>query len=95
MHRLNGIAYHRSGTSITQLIDKANFYSGQQAADMKTLNRCPSKLRIAFELPLCFLKAFFIRRYFVFGFDGFVDSIIFAFARFARLAKAREAGRKS
>ena len=39
---------------------------------------------------LCFLKAFIIRRYFIFGFDGFVDSVIFAFARFARLAKTRE-----
>jgi glycosyltransferase involved in cell wall biosynthesis len=92
MHRLNGVAYHRSGTSITQLIDKANFYSGQQAVDMNTLGRRPSRLRIAFEMPFCFFKAFFIRRYFVFGFDGFVDSIIFAFARFARLAKAREIG---
>jgi glycosyltransferase involved in cell wall biosynthesis len=83
-------AYHRSGTSIEQLINKANFYSSEQAKDMISIGRRPSYLRIAFELPLCFLKAFIIRRYFVFGFDGFVDSIIFAFARFARLAKTRE-----
>jgi glycosyltransferase involved in cell wall biosynthesis len=83
-------AYHRSATSIEQLIHKANFYSGEQAKDMILLNRNPSLLRIVFELPLCFLKAFFIRRYFVFGLDGFIDSVIFAFARFARFAKARE-----
>jgi glycosyltransferase involved in cell wall biosynthesis len=83
-------AYHRSATSIEQLINKANFYSGQQAEDMISLSRKPSLLRITFELPLCFLKAFIIRRYFIFGFDGFVDSVIFAFARFARLAKTRE-----
>lgn len=87
---LENPAYHRSATSIEQLINKANFYSGQQAEDMLSLSRKPSLLRIACELPLCFFKAFVIRRYFIFGFDGFVDSVIFAFARFARLAKARE-----
>jgi len=87
---LKNPAYHRSATSIEQLINKANFYSGQQAEDMILLLRRPSLLRIVFELPMCFFKAFIIRRYFVFGFDGFVDSVIFAFARFARLAKARE-----
>lgn len=83
-------AYHRSGTSIEQLVTKANFYSTEQAKDLALLNRKLSLIRIAFELPLCFFKAFILRRYFVFGFDGFVDSIIFAFARFIRLAKARE-----
>lgn len=87
---LSALAYHRSGTSIEQLISKANFYSSEQAKDMMNLKREPSNIRIAFEMPLCFLKVFFIRRYFVFGFDGFVDSILFAFARFLRLAKARE-----
>jgi len=83
-------AYHSSGTSIEQLINKANFYSSEQAKDMISLSRKPSLLRIFLEFPICFLKAFLIRRYFIFGFDGFVDSIIFAFARFARLAKTRE-----
>ncbi len=82
--------YHRSGTSIEQLINKANFYSSQQANDMLSLGRKPSIFRIIFELPMCFFKAFIIRRYFVFGIEGFVDSVIFAFARFARLAKTRE-----
>jgi hypothetical protein len=53
-------------------------------------NRIPSKFRICFELITHFFKAFFIRRYFIFGYEGFVDSIIFAFARFLRLAKTRE-----
>lgn len=88
--KLKHPAYHRSGTSIEQLINKANFYSGEQAKDMLLIGRKPSSLRVICELPLCFLKAFIKRRYFVFGMDGFVDSVIFAFARFARLAKTRE-----
>lgn len=87
---LSAVAYHKSGTSIEQLVSKANFYSSEQAQDLARLNRTPSKIRIGSELFWWFLKAFILRRYFVFGFDGFVDSIIFAFARFIRLAKARE-----
>lgn len=94
VHTLNGVAYHFSGTSIEQLVAKANFYSSEQARDLARLGRTPPKIRVVFEMLLCFLKAFFIRRYFVFGFDGFVDSMIFAFARFIRIAKAREISKK-
>lgn len=89
-YKLNGVAYHRSGTSIDQLVAKANFYSGEQAKDIEKSGRVISAWRVAFEFPFCFLKAYLKRRYFVFGFDGFVDSVIFAFARFLRMAKARE-----
>lgn len=95
IYTLNGKAYHRSGTSIEQLTAKANFYSSEQAKDIGNSKRHISAMRVAFELPFCFLKAFFKRRYFVFGFDGFVDSMIFAFARFLRMAKARENQQKN
>jgi glycosyltransferase involved in cell wall biosynthesis len=94
IYDLNGDAYHFSGTSIEQLVAKANFYSSEQARDLERLGRKPRKIRVVLEILLCFLKAFFIRRYFIFGFDGFVDSVIFAFARFIRLAKAREISKK-
>jgi hypothetical protein len=83
-------AFHYSGVSIEQLVSKANFYSTEQAKDMLTNGRNPSKLRIYSEFFIYFFKSFFIRRYFVFGYHGFVDSLIFAFARFLRLSKARE-----
>ncbi|XVN42287.1 MAG: glycosyltransferase family 2 protein [Candidatus Rickettsia vulgarisii] len=90
VYNLNGIIYHRSGISIEQLVTKANFYSSEQAKDLIQLKRIPSKIRTTTEIITYFLKTFFIRRYFVFGFDGFVDSLILAFARFIRLAKVRE-----
>lgn len=90
VYLLNEPAYHYSGTSIEQLVAKANFYSGEQARDLTGTGRKISNVRLVFEFFLCFLKAFFVRRYFIFGLDGFVDSVIFAFARFLRLAKARE-----
>jgi glycosyltransferase involved in cell wall biosynthesis len=83
-------ALHYSGTSIEQLVAKANFYSSEQASDIVKSGRKITQIRIISEFFLWFFKAFLIRRYFVFGFDGFVDSMIFAFARFLRLAKARE-----
>ena len=87
-------AFHRSGTSISHLVNKANFYSLEQAIALSQKKRKVSQVRIALELPFWFFKAFIIRRYFIFGFDGFVDSMIFAFARFIRLAKLREESRK-
>lgn len=95
IYLLNGIAYHYSGTSIEQLVNKANFYSSEQAKDLVKQGKKFSNFRLATEMIWWFLKAFFIRRYFVFGFDGFVDSIIFAFARFLRLAKLRDLSLKS
>ena len=87
---LSNPAYHRSGTSIEQLINKANFYTNQQAIDYINDGRRVSNFRIFTEFFLHFFKAFFLRRYCVFGFDGFVDSMILAFSRFIRLAKIRE-----
>lgn len=86
-------ALHYSGTSIDQLVSKANFYSREQAKDIISSGRDISNLRVFLEFFLCLFKAFIIRRYFVFGFDGFIDSMVFAFARFLRLAKAREMNR--
>ncbi len=94
VYKFKNHGYHRSAVSIEQLINKGNFYSTEQAKDLVIQGRFPSRIRIAFELPLFFLKVFIIRRYIIFGFDGFVDSIIFAFTRFVRLAKTRELYKK-
>jgi len=83
-------ALHRSGSSIEHLTNKANFYSSEQADAMFKKGRLVSNFRLIFEFPLWVFKAFFIRRYFIFGIDGFIDSMIFAYARFIRLAKLRE-----
>ena len=84
------VAYHRSNTSMGQLIQKADFYSTEQAKDLIRSGRKIRSIRLVNEFLFVFIKAFFIRRYFVFGLDGFIDSMGFAFARFSRLAKARE-----
>jgi glycosyltransferase involved in cell wall biosynthesis len=87
---LNNIVLHRSGRSLSHLIEKANFYSTCQAEEMFKKGRRVSFIRLFFEFPFQFLKVYFWRRYFSFGLIGFVDSITLAYARFLRLAKLYE-----
>jgi glycosyltransferase involved in cell wall biosynthesis len=90
IRQLKNIIYHQSFRSFSHWIEKINFYSQMQAQDSFEKNECPSILKV-FLLPLfAFLKAFFIRRYFIYGFNGFIYSYLFAFSRFAKVIKTRE-----
>lgn len=86
---LPGILLHRCFRSYKHAIDKINFYSSMQAEDMFKRGRKPSSLRILFEPVFAFLKAYLIRRYFLRGISGYIESVIYAFGRTLRLAKTR------
>lgn len=88
--KLKGFIYHRCFKHLDQWTEKVNFYSSMQAKDLFTKGRNPSILRILGEPFFAFFKAYIIRRYFIYGVDGFVGSFIYAYARLIRLAKARE-----
>ena len=88
--RLRGYFIHRSIRSWEHAIGKLNYYSSLQAEDLLAKNSCPLVMRIIFEPFFSFIKYYFIRRYFVFGIDGFVQAMIYSFTRFLRLAKARD-----
>ncbi len=85
---------HRPFRNLTHQIDKINSYSSMQARDMYDKKRNPAAIRIIFEPILAFLKAFIIRRNFIYGLDGFIQSCIYAYSRILRLAKARELFKK-
>lgn len=87
--RLGGLLLHRCFRSYKHMVDKINFYSSMQAEDMLQKKRRPSALRIVLEPVFSFLKAYFIRRYFLRGINGYIESINYAFARTLRLAKTR------
>jgi glycosyltransferase involved in cell wall biosynthesis len=89
---LNGVMLHFSYPSIREAVDKINSYTELTAGLKETR---PSLFSIASVFPLTFLKAYFLRRYFLCGTDGLVISIIYAFQRFLRLAKAWESAHKS
>lgn len=87
---LRGLVNHRCFRSLTHAVEKINSYTSMQAADMCVRKIQPSGLRIIFEPVIAFCKAYFLRRYCFYGVDGFVESVVYAFSRTLRLAKARE-----
>lgn len=90
IYRFGSPVLHRSFRSYAHAIEKINHYSSMQAQDMWQKGRKPSNLRIIFEPFIAFCKGYFIKRHCFLGIDGFIESIIYVFARTVRLAKARE-----
>ena len=88
--QLKNIIYHQSFKSYSHWIDKINSYSQMQAIDSLKKNKNPSMAKVFLTLPFAFLKAFLLRRYFIYGFKGVTYSFLFAFSRFVKLIKTRE-----
>ncbi len=88
--QLKNIIYHQSFRSFEHWIDKINSYSSMQASDSFVKGKSASIIKIFFVPTFAFLKAYFVRRYFIYGFDGFIYSYLFAFSRFAKAIKIRE-----
>jgi len=89
--QLNNIIYHQSFRSITHWIEKINSYSQMQALDALARDKHSSMIKILLTPTFAFFKAYFVRRYFIYGFDGLIYSYLFAFSRFAKVIKIREA----
>ncbi len=88
--QLKNIIYHQSFRSFSHWIEKINSYSQMQAEDSFKKGKSPSILKVFLTPTFAFLKAYFLRRYFIYGFDGLVYSYIFSFSRFAKVIKTRE-----
>lgn len=88
---LKNIVEHRSSRGLSHSIDKINRYSTMQAENMAK-GRAPSlpTLRLLMEFPAGFIKAYFFRGYLFEGRAGFVNSMLYGFSRFVRLAKYLE-----
>lgn len=90
IRQLENIIYHQSFRSYSHWIEKINSYSQMQADDSFLKGKNPSILKILFTPIFTFLKAYFVRRYFIYGFEGLIYSSLFAFSRFAKAIKIRE-----
>ncbi len=88
--QLKNIIYHQSFRSYNHWIEKINSYSQMQAFDSLKKNKCPSEIKILLTPLFAFFKAYIVRRYFIYGFEGIVYSRLFAFSRFAKAIKTRE-----
>ena len=88
--QLKNIVFHQSFRSYSHWIEKLNSYSQMQAQDSFAKGKNPSLLKVFFTPLFTFFKAYFVRRYFIYGFNGIIYSSLFAFSRFAKAIKTRE-----
>lgn len=88
---LKNIVLHYSSRSLSHSLEKINRYSSMQAEDMIKHGRTKLlRVRLVAIFPLAFCKAYFLRGYWRSGTAGFVNSVLYAFSRFVRLAKVEE-----
>ena len=92
--QLKNIISHQSFRSFENWIDKINSYSKMQAADAVKRGKKASFLKILVTPAHSFFKAYFIRRYFIYGIDGLIYSYVFAFGRTIRLIKIRQSWKR-
>ena len=88
--RIKEPIHHSGFRHYAHMIEKMNFYTGQQAEDNHQRGKKISALRLVLEPFIMFPKAYFGRGYWRFGTEGFVHAFFYAFARLMRLAKTRE-----
>jgi hypothetical protein len=87
--RLRGVAIHDSQRSLAHAVEKMNRYSDAQARAAGPM--APSILALAAEPLWSFVKAFVLRRYFLYGRWGLVLSWLYAQSRLLKRAKRYEA----
>jgi len=88
--RAEGDIYHYGESSIFVKVEKNNQYSNLKAAEKFQKGKKPSLLKLSLVMPVTFLKSYFIRRSFLNGWRGFVNSMINAFYAFLKEAKLFE-----
>lgn len=93
--KIKGVVLHRCFRDLSHWTGKINYYSNMQAEDFVRKGRKVRLIRLLTEPFLAFIKSYFIRRYIVHGIDGFIASFQYAYAKFLRLAKARELSKKN
>ncbi|MFT5703378.1 MAG: glycosyltransferase involved in cell wall biosynthesis [Rickettsiales bacterium] len=93
--QLKNIIAHQSFRSFKHWLEKINSYSSMQAEDSFKKGKNVSMLKILLTPSFAFLKGYFIRRYFIYGFNGLIYSYIFSLGRLMKLVKIREKFRQN
>jgi glycosyltransferase involved in cell wall biosynthesis len=91
----DAVMLHFGEPDIRTKVDKINAYSSGLVADK--LSRRPRLLgaRMLFYPPVFFLRQYFVKRYFLNGWAGFISAATGAFYVFLKYAKVYEARRRS
>lgn len=85
--KLKNKIFHFSTMSLGQEIKKFNCYTDLQVKEMEEKGRILAPWRIVTEFPLAFLKAYFLRLYFLRGRFGYLLAMNYATFRHLRVAK--------
>ena len=94
-YRLREPLHHYSFRDWRHAVAKANYVAKLAAETQAPKSRLELRLRLVFELPYTFLKFYFLRRYFLGGFDGVIMATVTAFGRWLRIAMMYEAKTQS
>ncbi len=82
--------WHYSYVSLEQVVTKLNRYTTEVLAKNRRLNRRFSVVRLFIEMPLNFIRYYFLRRLFAHGMTGFILAVNAAYFRWLRIAKDYE-----
>lgn len=88
--RLSGPVHHLTIASFAQMIDKGNRFSSYQAEVHPAARLARLKLRLFFEMPYWFARAYLIRGHWTGGWKGFVFALNMSFFRAMKIAKIIE-----
>jgi glycosyltransferase involved in cell wall biosynthesis len=88
--QLRGFVHHYSYISIHQLVEKHNVESDRLADRAIEIGKNYSPWRMVGAMTVNFFKHFFLDRFFLYGFWGFIYSVDFAFLRFLKFSKFYE-----
>jgi glycosyltransferase involved in cell wall biosynthesis len=89
--KLKSLIRHRSFRSISHTIEKMNSYTTAQAENLIAGRGLMfPRIRLVFEVPASFFKAYFLRLYILRGTRGIIYSKLYAFGRVMRVAKYLE-----
>jgi glycosyltransferase involved in cell wall biosynthesis len=84
---LKNFVRHFSYLSVSRLMQKRNKATDEQVKRALLEGKCYSPWRMVGAMTLNFLKCFFLYRYFLYGFWGFLISISVGHMRFLKFAK--------
>jgi glycosyltransferase involved in cell wall biosynthesis len=91
---LRGFVHHYSFLSVSALVEKYDTEAGRLVERAVILGKNYSPWRMVGTMTLNFFKRFFIHRFFLYGFWGFIYSVNYAFSRFLKFSKFYEAGQR-
>lgn len=90
VQRAQGDIYHYGESSIFIKVEKNNQYSNLKALEKYKKAKRASIIKLVMIMPLTFFKSYILRRSFLNGWRGFVNSMVNAFYAFLKEAKLFE-----